>query len=345
MTMMKQEIRQQPEALNACAEYNREEIRKLAARLKAFAPKSVVIAARGTSDHAGMYGKYLIETMLGIPVGLAAPSAITLYGGKMNYNDTFVLGLSQSGSAADVLEILRAANVTGGLTVSVTNRLDSPLAKEASVHLYCNVGEEKSVAATKTFTSEMYLVALLIAEWAGDQSFADKLANVPSLIAEMLDRDREIQELVNRYRFMSECFVLSRGLAYPIALEAGLKIQETNYVRARAYPISDFHHGPFAMVEEGTPVLFYMPDGPAGKDSVEMLRKLQAAEADILVVSDSEELRGFGTVSFAIPTCGDDGISVFCLAVFAQLFAANLAEVKGRNPDAPRGLKKVTITK
>ena len=346
MTKMKKEICQQPVALAGSIKYNMPVLEALAEKLRSSKINCVYLAARGTSDHAGTYGKYLIESMIGVPVALAAPSAVTLYGGKLKLENTLVIGISQSGAAADVLEIMKNAKECGAITLTITNTLGSPLAEAADFHLYCNVGLEESVAATKTFGAQLYLMAYVSAMWAGNDAFLKELAGVPALMQSVIDRDGEVAELVKRYRFMTECFMLSRGVNYPLAMEACLKTQETNYVKAKAYPISDFHHGPFAMIEDGTAVFLYMPDGPALNDSIAMIDKLKGADADLCIVSDSEELCKMGNVSFQIPACGgNDAIAAFAYAVFAQLFACELTQVKGRNPDAPRGLKKVTVTK
>ena len=346
MTLMQKEIFEQPRALTECLDYNHKTLLDLTQRLKKESICNVVVAARGTSDHAGIYGKYLIESLVGTPVGLSAASVVTLYGGKVNYKNMLVIGISQSGKAADVLEIMKQAKRQGAITCTITNTLGSPLADCADFHLYCNVGLESSVAATKTFGAQLYLMAQLACMWAERDDLLKELEGVPAYIQQVLDKNDEIAHLAQRYRFMDDCFILSRGINYPVALESALKVQETNYVRAKAYPISDFHHGPFAMVEEGTPILFYMSDGPAKDDSYEMIRKLQDVGADILMVSDDESLLKEGSVGFQIPCAKKlDMLATFGFAVFAQLFACNLTAVKGRNPDAPRGLKKVTVTK
>lgn len=346
MTLMQKEIFEQPKALKECYEFNKKTLEELTERLRASDITNVVIAARGTSDHAGIYGKYLIESMVGVPVGLSACSVATLYGGKMNYKNMLVIGISQSGAAQDVNEIIKQAKESGAVTLTVTNTLGSLLAGAADYHLYCNAGEEKSVAATKTFGTQLYLMAHLACMWADNKEGLEALKTVPEYITGVLEKNDEIAELAKRYRFMDECFILSRGVNYPLALEGTLKIQETNYVKAKGYPISDFHHGPFAMIDEGMPVIMYVPNGPVKQDAYAMINKLHDAEADILMVSDDDELLKEGTVSFKLPDAkGNDMISAFGYATFAQLFASNLTTVKGRNPDAPRGLKKVTVTK
>ncbi|PWM44010.1 MAG: glutamine--fructose-6-phosphate aminotransferase [Clostridiales bacterium] len=347
MTLMQKEIFEQPEALKNCLSYNKETFEKLVADIKKAGITNVVIAARGTSDHAGIYGKYLIESYVGVPVGLSAPSAVTLYGGNIRYNNMLVIGISQSGKAADVLAVMDQAKKNGALTCTITNTEDSPLAECADYHLFCNAGLESSVAATKTFGTQLYIMAHLALMWAGRDDMVKMLEEVPAKMQQVIEDNDKVKALATRARFMTDCFILSRGITYPMALEAALKVQETNYVRAKAYPISDFHHGPFAMVDDGTPVFVYAGSGEqTQKDSLEMIEKLHNVGADVLVVSANDKLLEAGDVSFKIPNSGDnDFMDMFSFAVFGQLFACNLAAVKGRNPDAPRGLKKVTITK
>lgn len=345
MVLMRQEIMEQPVALKNCKEYNAGLIAKIAAEIRERNVCGTFIAARGTSDHAGTYGKYLMETTLGIPVAMAAPSVVTVYGKDLKLANYLVIGISQSGKAADAIEVLNNANKAGALTIAITNDEESPMAKTAKYHLFCNAGLEKSVAATKTFTTELYLLALLVAEWAGDDSLKKKLDEVPANIAKMFDASEEFRNKAQRYRYMNDCFVLSRGLNYPIALEAGLKIQETCYVRAKAYPVSDFYHGPLAMIDRDTPVFVYAPEGPIVKDMTDIITRLKELDAELIVISNNEELLQMGRCSFRIPATNDDAISPFYNTIVAQLFACELSLAKGLNPDQPRSLRKVTITK
>lgn len=345
MVLMLNEIMEQPEVLTRCLESNAGVIKGIVDAIGSREITAIVIAARGTSDHAGVYAKYLMESVIGLPVALAAPSVFTIYKKKMDFSKCLVLGVSQSGKAEDVLEVIKGANRCGAVTVSITNDLESPLASEAQHHLYCSAGIEKSVAATKTFTSEMYLLAQLVAEWSGDVKLKSELASIPSNITEILKNKQSIFDKVERYRFINECFVLSRGINYSIAMETALKIQETSYVRARAYATSDFQHGPFAMIQRDMPVMIFAPNGPSLADAAVMIDKLKASEADVFVVSNNEEILMKGDSSFQIPQTSNDMISPFYNIVVAQLFACKLSLTKGLNPDAPRGLNKVTITR
>lgn len=345
MVLMWKEIQEQPEVLERSFKSNQNMIKEIVKELKEHNINSVLVAARGTSDHAGIYGKYIIESEIGLPVSLAAPSIFTVYNKKMKLSNCLVIGLSQSGKAEDVLEVLKNANECGAITISITNNPTSPLAIEAKFHLFCDAGIEKSVAATKTCTTEMYLLAQLIAEWSGNEEIKKELSAIPKSITEMFTENENIKNKVERYRLMQECFVLARGINYPIAMEAALKIQETSYVRAKAYATSDFHHGPFAMIQKDMPVIVFAPDGPSLKDVADMIEKLKTSDAEIIIVSNNKEVLEMGNSSFEIPQTNNDIISPFYNVVFAQMFACHLSILKGLNPDEPRGLNKVTITK
>ncbi len=345
MTQMWLEISEQPKVLENCMKQNQKTIEAIVAKLKERDIRHVIIAARGTSDHAAVYAKYIIEIKLGIPVALAAPSVFTLYNKSLSMENSLVIGISQSGKAADVLEVLRSAKTQGAPTIAVTNHEDSPLAQEAEFHLFCAAGLEKSVAATKTFTSEIYLMARLVALWSEDEAFKKELSEVPGLLTKTIEGAGQIESKVERYRFMSECFVMARGVNYAVALESALKIQETTYVRAKAYATSDFHHGPFAMIDDHMPVIIYAPKGESLKDMNEMIQKLKNAGADLLIVSNDADTLALGDCTIEIPDVTNDLITPFINVVVGQMFACNLSLLRGLNPDAPRGLSKVTITR
>lgn len=345
MTQMWEEIMEQPAVLKRCITSNAVIIRELSAMVKSQEITSIFIAARGTSDHAAVYGKYVLELLTGIPTGLAAPSVFTLYQKNLSLRNSLVLGISQSGQAADVLEVIRGANAQGGVTAAITNNPESPLAAEAKYHLYCHAGTERSVAATKTFTAQLCLLALLAAEWAGRDDVKQALQSLPGQISGMFDVAQTIAGNVQRYRFMNECFVLARGVNYAVALEAALKIQETSYVRAKAYATSDFYHGPLALVERDIPFLIFAPDGPTLNDLRNMVAKLREKETEMIIVSNKNDLLPQGTFGIPIPETDNDLISPFYNVIVAQIFAHHLSRIKGHDPDHPRSLTKVTITK
>ncbi len=346
MTKMLSEIKEQPEVLAKLERENKDTLRVLAGELKAKNIKRAVFAARGTSYHACIYGQYLLAIKCGIVSAQAMPSCVTVYGGSLLTENDVVIGVSQSGEAADALAVLEDAKKHGALTVAVTNEPESPMAKRADYHLYCGAGREISVAATKTFTAQMGLLLLLCAYWSGDTQLLKEFAALPRAVADTLaECEAKIAGLTLRYRYMEQGFVLSRGLTYPVALEATLKTQETCYVKMKGYSAADFYHGPLAQVDSEMPVLLYAPRGAAQKDNAALACRLREIGAQPLTVTDDETLAAKEPLAFLLPDSGSQFTSPFVFAVFAQCFAESLCAQKGLNPDQPRNLKKVTVTK
>ena len=345
MTQMWMEILEQPVALERCYKKNSSVIREIIQAIKSRNVTQVVLAARGTSDHAAVYGKYVIELLLGIPVSLAASSIFTIYQGNMNFSNCLVIGVSQSGKAADVLEVLRNARKSGAVTVGITNNAESEIALESEFFLNCEAGVEKSVAATKSFGTQIFLLANLAAEWAENKDMQKEIYQIPERLSQAFEVSDAIECKVERYRFMNECFVLARGINYAISLEAALKIQETTYVRAKAFATSDFQHGPIAMIDRDIPVLIFAPDGPSLKDVTGMIGKMRNEQIETIIISNRSDILDMGTTAFRIPETSNDIIWPFFNMVVAQMFACKLALAKGMNPDSPRGLNKVTVTK
>ncbi len=344
MSIMYDEIMEQARVLAGIESANEAVYAALLEDIKAAGVDRIAIAARGTSDHCGIYIKYLSEIIMGMQVSLAAPSVCTLYGGSVNYDKTLVIAISQSGMAEDALAVVRDAKKSGGITVSVTNEPDSPLAKEAKYSLLCAAGKETSVAATKTFTAQMYSLALLIAKWSGNAELSGQLAALPAGIEKELKKAKDIMALAREYTFMQECFVLGRGLMYPIAMEGSLKMMETTYTNARGFAISDFQHGPLALVSDNTPIFVYCSDDDAKGDVSAMVENYANLGAYItMVTNDAELAKKAQRVILAEPS--GKYAAPFHTAVIAQMFACGLAEAKRRTPDAPRNIKKVTITK
>lgn len=357
-TLMWKEINETPRIFGEIRCSNHTTMQSLVDELKANPVRGVYASGRGTSDHALIYFKYLTETFAGLPVALAAPSVLTLYNGKLNLKNQLVIGCSQSGKAADVLEIIKRANEQGAITVSVTNDATSPLAKTAKYHLYCNAGEEKSVAATKTFSAQLYLMLWLSANLAGLSEVTDMLDGYTALLPQHVEAiDKITDKIAPNYYNMQSGFVLSRGITYAIALEATLKLQETSYVQMKGYPASDFYHGPMAMVNKGTPVFMYSAKYNFGvpemgeivlADEQKCIDKMIELGADVILVTDDEYLKSryenFATVALLPPTYSE-AFTMFDFALFAQMLACKISCGKGRNPDSPRALNKVTITK
>lgn len=343
MTLMEKEIYEQPAALKATAAANAGVYREIAKAVKQNKVRSIVMASRGSSNHACIYFKYLCETYAGIPVSYAAPSALTLYGGRLNYRNTLVIGVSQSGAAADALAVMERAKATGGVVAAVTNNADSKMAKCADYHISLGCGEEKSVAATKTFTAQLYNLALLAAALAKDAGLKDALKKAPALVAKTLKLKKALGKAALRYKDAADGYVLARGMNYCAAREAALKLMETTYLREKAFAASNFHHGPFAVMSAETRALLFCPTGESLISMKEMLVKLKDTGCDITIFSDDAELAKEADAFVLMPSA-PDSVSPIMYAAAAQLFALSLAEARGLNPDEPRGLKKITVT-
>jgi glucosamine--fructose-6-phosphate aminotransferase (isomerizing) len=318
----------------------------IAAEVARRRPRSVMFVARGTSDHAALYGAYLTEIRLGLPVASASPSAITLYGARPDFRDTLVIGVSQSGGSPDLTGVLSAARETGGLTLAVTNNPDSPLARAAELSVDVAAGHERAVAATKTYTAELLALLLLIEGIrAGDGRLPDDeraaLDKLPQLAEDAL-ADPAADELAQRYRFASRMVTTGRGYAYPTAREAALKLMETSYLPALAFSGADLLHGPLAMTDPDVPVLAVVGDGPGGKSMRDVVARLAERRADVVTIG-AEDVPG-ASGRLAVPAVSDERYSALLDILPLQKLALALALARGEDPDSPRGLKKVTTT-
>ncbi|RKN39939.1 SIS domain-containing protein [Micromonospora endolithica] len=319
-------------------------IARVAAVVAERRPRHVVFTARGTSDHAALYGAYLTEIRLGLPAGLASPSVVTLYGGRPDLSDALVVGVSQSGGSPDLAEVLRSARASGALTLAVTNAPDSPLVDTAELSIDIAAGHERAVAATKTYTAELLALLMLVeGVRAGDGALpADEhraLAGLPELAARTLD-DPTPTQLAPRYRFAGQLVTTGRGYAYPTAREAALKLMETSYLPALAFSGADLLHGPLAMTDPDVPVLAVVGSGPGGRSMGEVLPRLGERRADVVVVGSADVP---GATRMVVPDV-DERYAPLLDILPLQRLALALALARGEDPDAPRGLKKVTAT-
>ncbi|GAB4561636.1 MAG: SIS domain-containing protein [Anaerolineae bacterium] len=346
MSYLEQEIREQPAAIERLLELERPQVEQVAAMIRERDVRFVMIAARGTSDHAGLYAKYLLAAMNGLPVALATPSLYTFYRRPPQLRDTLVLAISQSGQSADILEVVHEGNRQGALTVAITNDVSSPLAQTAAMTLDLHAGPERAVAATKTYTTSLALLALLSAVLAQDAERLTRLERLPDDVQRTLSMAEEvIGPRSERYRFMENCVIIGRGYNYATAFEIALKLKELTYVVAMPYSSADFLHGPMAVVEPGFPVVVTAPSGDVYADMVEFLRRLHERRADMMVVSDRAEALSVAQVGVPLPTGVPEWLSPVITVIPGQLLALHLTLAKGLEPDAPRGLSKVTITR
>ncbi len=340
---MRQEIGQQPEVLANLMQIGPQMVKPLADEIRKRNIRFAMIAARGTSDNAAQYAKYRFEIELGIPVVLAAPSAFTLYGGKMDLNQTLVIGISQSGKGADVVEVVSAGRAAGALTAAITNDDTSELAQTAEYLLSCHCGVEKGFAATKTYTSTMAIIAMLVANLAGED-IQPQLLQVKAGMEHALNSEEKIARLAERYRYAPACFTLARGYNYCTAHEAALKMMETSGTLAKSYSAADFMHGPLSVANAGFPCFLFAPDGRGYATMLQLANTLMERRAEVIVYSSQTEIQDVATKCVQIAGFPDERISPIALIVYAQLFACHLTMTRGMNPDDSKGLNKITIT-
>src|SRR5467141_3549249 len=288
---MLQEIAEQPTALARTIAAERNKIIALGTLLKKRDIDLIVLVARGSSDNAALFGRYLLEITTGIPVSLSAPSVHTLYDAKLDLRRALVIGVSQSGEGEDINRVLENARACGAFTIGITNEPESSMVKLVDETLLMHGGRERSVAATKTFTGQMMLFYMLAAELA-DRDVGFQYDLIPEFAALAIEQQPAILELVQRYVFMENCVVVGRGLAYANAYELALKLMETCYVVAERFSSADFLHGPLAMVERHFPVILFAPPGVMLPGVKNLIRRLSELHADTLSITGDIEIAG-----------------------------------------------------
>ncbi|MBX7056239.1 MAG: SIS domain-containing protein [Pyrinomonadaceae bacterium] len=341
MSLMLQEIAEQPLVLERTITGERAKIDRLGTFLKGRDIDLIVLVARGSSDNASLFGRYLLEVTTGIPVSLSAPSVFTLYGAKLDLSRALVIGVSQSGEGSDINLVLESAKTSGAFTLGITNEADSTMAKIADETLLIHAGRERSVAATKTYTGQM-LHFYLLASILGDRKL--DYERIPAFTESALSLKDRVETLVERYVFMENCVVVGRGMNYGNSYELALKLMETCYVVAERFSSADFFHGPLAIVERRFPVIMFAPNGVTKKSNLDLLDNLRELHADCLAITNDPEIAAMSPKSLQLSPEIDEFLTPIPFIVPAQLFAAYLSTAKGLDPDAPRSLKKVTKT-
>ena len=338
------EILEQPERLGSLLEDQRQAVIKIADIVRARSIKYVFLAARGTSDNAGRYADYLWGAFNHLPMALATPSLFTYYQQPPNLQDALVVAISQSGMSPDIISVVDEGKKQNCLTLAITNQPDSPLAKAADLVLDIQAGAEKAVAATKTYTSELMIIAMLSVALEGDNDAWKQLGKVPRLAEQVLKHDARIRQMSERFRYMRECVVLGRGFNYATAFEWALKLKELTYVVAEPYSSADFQHGPIAMVEGGFPVLAVAPRGKVFDTMLNMLDKLRKEHAaELVIISNAKEALSLAQSPIDLPDM-PEWVSPLIGIIPGQLFASHLTQVKGYDPEKPRTITKVTET-
>ena len=353
---LRDEMLEQPAVAERFLQHGLPEVRRIADSLADREVDVVLIAARGTSDHAAIYAQYLFGALHRLPVALAAPSLVSLYGIAPRLERALVIGISQSGRSPDVVGVIEAARAQGAPTIAITNAPGSPLASAAEHPIDVAAGPELATAATKTYTGQLLAVAALAAALpaAPDAqslggSPADRCAallDIPTALTRALAVEQEARALAEARRNLDRCVVLGRAFDYATAREWSLKLKELAQVHADPYSSADFQHGPLALVEPGYQVLAVAPSGVAGADLADLVGRLREEHGvDALVVSDDPDNRAAGNASLALPSGLTEWLMPIVSIVPGQLFALYLTVARGLDPERPRWISKVTETR
>jgi glutamine---fructose-6-phosphate transaminase (isomerizing) len=353
---LRDEILEQPAVAERFLATQAEPVAAIADALRTRGFRHVVIAARGTSDHAAIYAQYVLGVRHGLAVGLGTPSVVSLYGAAPDVRDALVIGISQSGQSPDIVAVVAAGRAQGAPTIAITNDAASPLAEAADWTIPLGAGPERAIAATKTYTTELLAVALLstaLAEdadtKAGAQAAAPTdrvaLAAIPGALATALQTENDIRRIAADQAGNSRVLVVARGFEYATAREWALKLKELAHVFADPYSAADVRHGPLALVEPGVPVLAVARTGAAAADVVALLGRLRdELEAQSMVVSDDPATLELATWPVRLPGDTPEWLGPIVSIVPGQLHAMHLTMARGLDPEQPRHLSKVTRT-
>lgn len=342
---LRDEILEQPLTLQRIIDRQWGHIVQIAEQIRRREIEYIFLTARGTSDHAGLYAKYLWGAYNRLPIALAAPSLFSIYERPPTLKHALVLGISQSGQSPDIVSVVREGRRQGCPTLAITNDRNSPLAATSDWTIDIEAGPEKAVAATKSYTGQLMAIALLSVALSGNLERLDVLRQVPAWVKSVLTQEDNIARIAERYRYMQQSVIIGRGFNYATAFEFALKLKELTYTVAMPYSSADFRHGPIAIVAQGFPVLAVTPGGAVFPDVLALLTTLkQEHHVELLVISDEEAALELADRGMQLPAGMPEWVTPLVSIVPAQLFCYYLTRAKGFNTEAPRGLRKVTRT-
>jgi glucosamine--fructose-6-phosphate aminotransferase (isomerizing) len=338
-TFMAAEVAETGQAIRRQLDANAAAVRKLAAELCAGQPAFVATIARGSSDHAALFLKHVIELELGLACASLGPSIASLYQAPLKLSDAVALTISQSGRSPDIVAMQRAAKLAGATAIALVNETDSPAAADADALLPLLAGQERSVAATKSMIASLVAGVSLVAHWSGDAGLAAALGNLPATLdAPHAAAPAEIEAALAA---AASVFVIGRGPTFAVAMEAALKLKETSAIHAEAFSSAEVLHGPAGVVTQGFPVLGFAPGDAARDGFFATVDRLASFGAAPLIV-DLERHARFPTL--VTPDAGHPMVTpIVALHAFYRLAEA-IARRRGRNPDDPPHLMKVTRT-
>lgn len=339
------EIIEQPHAMQRLIEMEDTAIQIVAEAIRSRTPRYVMLVARGSSDNAARYGQYLFGAYNHLPVALATPSLFTLYKQPPNLQDALVLSISQSGQSPDILAVVESARQQGALTIAITNSPQSPLAQLSEHCIDLHAGPERSVAASKSYTNSLLALALLSAHLAQDSVHKAEIAGIPEIAANILPEINNIISLAEANKQAQACVVIGRGFNYSTAFEIALKFKELAYLLAEPYSSADFKHGPVALVQDGFLVIAVIPEGKVTEELTSFMTQLKKRSPRLVVISPHHQALACANGPISIPSGIPEWLSPLVTVIPGQIFALGLALARGIDPDHPRGLNKVTLTR
>ncbi|MEP2652161.1 MAG: SIS domain-containing protein [Paraglaciecola sp.] len=333
-SLMAREALQAPEQIRRQLYENQNTVKDIVTRVKKFAPKMVYLIGRGSSDHAGVYAKYLIETELGIPVCAAAPSVSTLFGQALQLEHALVICISQSGKSPDILHQVKQAKKMGALCLALVNDESSPLAELVDQVLPLKAGPEKAVAATKSFLCTLSAIASLVAEWADSKELALGLQNLPAQLQDIVNQ--EVKLAFNDLKDVKHCVVLGRGFGYAIGRELALKLKEVCGIHAEAFSSAEFLHGPITLVANQLTLVNIEIEDETFEHHKKQVDEVIRRGGQVLTLKGSNQSPAEEQVY--------ERLTPLIIMLRFYLDIEFVAQQMGLNPDEPVGLNKVTQT-
>ncbi len=343
---LREEILEQPAAAARLLSGQADAIEALAGAIRARGVRHVVIVARGSSDHAAIYAQYVLGIRHGLTVGLATPSVVSIYGGDPVVSDALVIAISQSGASPDIIAVLEAARRQGALTVALTNDAASPLARAADRTIDLSAGPERSIAATKSYTTSLLAVAALSAALTEDAADRAVVAGVPAALESALGLEPAMRDIAEAHAAADRALLVARGYEYATVREWSIKVKELAHVFADPYSAADFAHGPVALLEAGVPLIAIVRDGPTADGLVAQLTSLRAdLDPDLTILSDRADALALATRPVALPSPPAEWVAPIATIVAGQFHAMYSTISRGRDPENPRSIVKVTRTR
>ena len=337
MSLMMQELFEAPQVIKNATDNCSLVAKEIASAVKARGIKRVILAGRGSSLHAGIAFKFFLETTTPYILSFEYPSMVTSFNVVRDLTDSLYIVVSQSGAGPDTIAFAESAKKQGALTVACTNYPDSKLARICHYTLPISAGEEKAVAATKTLTGEIVALQCL-ADALGGKETIYNIDTINTILGSPMPQfDKSLLETAH-------AVCLSRGMTEAVAKECGLKLTETSYIFSFASSTNEFQHGPKALVSDGLPIILFAPDGRNRDNYISTALNLTEKGAKLVAFTDIDEVKAVATIVIDMPTIPENEQTV-CYLVAMQRMVATYCEARGMNPDSPRNLNKVTITK